>query len=920
MSDPCCQDPSPSTPEIHANLPGQPALRYRAGTHASFKAAMKAALGRQEALQDLTTREDDDFSIALLDASAVVLDVLTFYQERIANEGYLRTATERLSILELARSIGYELRPGVAASTYLAFELEPTPNAPPALTLPVGLKAQSIPGPDENPQTFETVEEIEARLEWNTLKPRTSRPFRPTPSTRDLVLQGTATNLKKGDALLVVSEERLSNPGSQKWALCRVDSIRVDAEKDLTALTLDRPLGWLEPHSPDSARKVARAYAMRTRAAVFGHNAPDWRMLPDELQGRFTSPAEVVKRIASKPIAQTQWPDFDLDTSSNKLDLDAVYDKILPESWVVLTSPTTRELARVTSVSEAARTNFGLTGKISQLAMEIHQFSRFTNSRRSLQVYGQSEELEIAESPLDQIKAGDPSGSLTLEKGTLPPLEGGEFVLDRVIPDFAPGRALAVSGQRMRARVLAAALELAAPNGEIKTVATGESLILTQSPLPLTNGLTRLLGEDKAGFQGAVDVTPAQVVLISAEPTDPAVSEVVYVEQSTFAPGERHTKIVLQQALLHSYDRATVVIQGNLAAATQGETRREVLGSADAARAFQRLTLKQFPVTHISADTPTGAASTLTIRINDLLWQETPSLYAQSPDQRVYTTRLDDDGKTSVQFGDGVNGARPPSGSENIVATYRVGSGAGGNVKSGQVSLLLSRPLGLKGVSNPLPATGGTDPETRDMARRNAPLNTLTLDRLVSLQDYEDFARSFAGIDKAQAAWLWDGGQRTVYLTVAGPDGQAVTAETMTFTNLSAAIQRYGLPYQPFQLASYTPLTFGVRARIQVDPSRTAELVLEDVRKVIADTFGFSSREFARGVAASQVLAAIQSVPGVTMADLDTLYLAGTTPSFKLPLPPLPAHPARRDPSGIIHPADLLTVDESKVELILVLE
>ena len=66
----------------------------------------------------------DDPAIALLDAWAVAGDVLTFYQERIANEGFLRTATERRSVLELARAIGYELNPGVAASTHLVWEVE----------------------------------------------------------------------------------------------------------------------------------------------------------------------------------------------------------------------------------------------------------------------------------------------------------------------------------------------------------------------------------------------------------------------------------------------------------------------------------------------------------------------------------------------------------------------------------------------------------------------------------------------------------------------------------------------------------------------------------------------------------------------------------------------------------------------------
>ncbi len=150
---------------------------------------MKAALARKPALQGLTTRVDDDFGIALLDAAATVMDVLTFYQERIANEGYLRTATERLSLLELARSIGYELRPGVAASTYLAFELESAPGSLPLVSLTAGVRAQSVPAPGELPQTFETIEAIEARVEWNLLKPQTGLPFRPTFTTDSVNLK-----------------------------------------------------------------------------------------------------------------------------------------------------------------------------------------------------------------------------------------------------------------------------------------------------------------------------------------------------------------------------------------------------------------------------------------------------------------------------------------------------------------------------------------------------------------------------------------------------------------------------------------------------------------------------------------------------------------------------------------------------------
>ena len=62
------------------------------------------------ALRSLTTRDPDDFTIALLDGWATLADVLTFYQERIANELWLRTATERDSILRLAQLIGYRLK------------------------------------------------------------------------------------------------------------------------------------------------------------------------------------------------------------------------------------------------------------------------------------------------------------------------------------------------------------------------------------------------------------------------------------------------------------------------------------------------------------------------------------------------------------------------------------------------------------------------------------------------------------------------------------------------------------------------------------------------------------------------------------------------------------------------------------------
>ena len=113
----CCQGVAAETPEPIENRPGLSAIAYRVGTHATFKASLLAALSDSSlpALAALRTRDDTDFTIALLDAWATSLDILSFYQERLANESYLRTAVDTASVMALAQLVGYKPSPGVAA-------------------------------------------------------------------------------------------------------------------------------------------------------------------------------------------------------------------------------------------------------------------------------------------------------------------------------------------------------------------------------------------------------------------------------------------------------------------------------------------------------------------------------------------------------------------------------------------------------------------------------------------------------------------------------------------------------------------------------------------------------------------------------------------------------------------------------------
>ena len=228
--------------------------------------------------------------------------------------------------------------------------------------------------------------------------------------------------------------------------------------------------------------------------------------------------------------------------------------------------------------------------------------------------------------------------------------------------------------------------------------------------------------------------------------------------------------------------------------------------------------LKQAPLTFVSSGSdPSGAVSTLQARVGDVLWTERPSLYGAGPRDRVFTLRHDNSGMTTVEFGDGVAGARLPTAQNNLRFSYRKGLGAAGNLRTGQISTLLSRPLGVKGVTNPTPSSGGQDPETLQRARSNAPLRILTLDRAVSAQDYADFSRAFAGIDKAAATWINDGRARGIYVTVAGSDGGAIpagSADTRTWSRRCA----FGDPLLPLSVQTFGDVRFTLRATVKIDP------------------------------------------------------------------------------------------------------
>lgn len=827
------------------NRPGLPALGYRVGTHGAFFERMRRCLSSQPELRQLTARTLEDPSIALLDAWAVTLDVLTFYQERFANEGYLRTATERRSVLELARAIGYELDPGVAASVALAFSLETGEGAPGSARIDSGVQVLSIPGQDERPQTFETVETVKARPEWNVLVPRQNRPQDLGHGTGSMLLEGLDTRLARGDALLLVGRHRESFGGSERWDLRFITSVEPDPESQRTRVTWQPGLGhrkpWIEPAD------TPQVFAFRRRAALFGHNAPDWRVMPESIK----------REVAGIPTGDlpSQWPDFELQgVDDSRIHLDAAYPKVVVGSWLVLQKPSYVELYKISDVRTAARTDFTLTAQTSRLILNGENLRFFENSRRHTVVLAESEALSPALEPIPDAVTGRRI-----------PLEGR-------IEGLEPGRRLIVRGVE------------AADDGTTPTV--------------------------------DATATAADAAAADAAATDRVAEEATL--EALDDDGARSI-LVLEASLERAYVRSTVEIYANVALATHGETIEEALGSGDGAKPNQRFKLQRPPLTYISAATASGAQSTLEVRVNDVLWRPSPSFFGLEASTETHTARHDDDGGTTIQFGDGHHGARLPTGAENIRARYRSGIGLEGEVAADTLSLLRTRPLGVRQVTNPLAASGAADPETLAEARSNAPRTVLTLDRVVSRQDFEDFTRAFAGITKARADVLWLGERRQVELTVAAAEGKPVVAGSPLERNLLLALEAVKDPAQAVGIISYEALTFRLTARLAVDSRFLEDRVFGAVQEALGDTFAFDQRVLGQPVTASEVIATIQGVEGVVAVDLDRLErVSGPAPTGVAPPAFLAAEPARFDTRRVasldtILPAQLLTLAEAEL-------
>ncbi len=748
----CRRDIKESAAAIN-NRPYMPVINYRIGRYATFRSAMLESINMK--LLQWSSRESNDYGIVLIEMWAYLADILAYYQERIANEAYIRTTVLRESVIALTEFIDYRLAPGVSATTFIALIADKDKSG----IIQRGFRVQSkVAG--EPVKTFQTEEAITIFSSLNTLKLVSEKPFQQLrKDDQQVILEGINLNMKMGDRILIIDVDRENDPSSRKWDVLQLTEVTEYDKK--TNVKFDKKIS----HNYEPAQNP-KVYAFREIAKPFGNNAPDYNSLTPEQK-------KIIKLDASSTTLKDLAGD---DTANPLIHLDSVYGKVKMGSYIAAINaikPDIMELYKVKSVNEIFYINFALSGKVTVAVVD--------------KVAGM-ENFYIRETIL-----------LCINESFIYATKESDFILTE-------------ASQELEVK------------GVIENLRIGAYIVIS--------------GEDKDG-----------------KPC----SEVRRV--ASVKPDTSTTKIGLDKALANSYKKDSAIIYGNVVPASYGEpVKNEIVGSGDASVSFQKFMLKKNPVTFLPDPTaPHGAKNSLELFVNDVLWEERDTFMDSGPADRHYITEINEKDEMMVIFGDGIIGAKPPTGRDNITAQYR--RGAGGNTSVNTITGMVDSSPFLKSVLNPLPASGGSEHETNEKAKENAPMQLRTFDRAISLEDYAYIARSFSGITKARAFMEWEGEKQVVQLIVALDQGEKLADDIKK--RLRAFLDMRRDANQPLSIKDYEPVKIEVALEVTVKNAYFNTKVKKEVEEILGKFFAFEELDFGMSIHLSDIYAVVEGIEGI---------------------------------------------------------
>jgi hypothetical protein len=779
-----------------------------------------------------------DLTATFLELSSLVGHVLSVYQRHLAREAFLSTARTRGSLLRHARRLCYEPDPGVAATGHVVLITKPGVSGTVAARLPLA----SVPIGDVGSQDYETRDGVVVAADLNRLVPLESRrAVTVTADVTSIQLAGVDHALAPGNRAVVVAPvgEPATGAGSWTGAAVVVESAVADPAAGVTTVHLRAPLGLALPVDPVNP-PVLLAHP-RLALRQFAGDADPAQYPPEEVRcATAAKPApssptrkrgqeedETVEVTPAQYWYQVHRPDQATGEPSYRATDVYLSEQLatpLLDAFVLHQAGSSAEVLRVAAQTVAAVT--------------LHREAQMAYAVHTVDLVGEDGgyKSSIVEKPQILMVASHVAGTVT----TLAVTDRDGKSRDR--STFAmPGEWLA--GWTVQARFAAE---------EPDPGALGERFTLPGTHPALTPGRPLVLTDRAA--------TRSQVVTVRlAVPDANAGTTAVEWDEVTPTPQD-------------GWRLDDVVVHGNVVRVSHGRTVEENLGGSDGVTSFQRFELKESPVTVLLG--ASGGEPQLEVRVDHVRWTRVADFGASNPEDRHYRTVTDEHQTTAVVFGDGRNGAVPPSGRRNVTAVYQVGLGGVGDVEPLRLSRLKrAHPL-LDRVVNLTAVSGGAEPADEAAIRTQATRFVRTFDRAVSAADLADLALTIPGVARAASRWDQAAGAVVVVATVEGqaPDLAAVRAFLDARRDTTVPLRLTG----PVARSVHLTLT------LDTDPAYARENVEDSVRAALhgrsgeqPGLFTFAARQLGQPAFRSELYARLQGLPGVVGLHIDRFHADG---------------------------------------------
>ena len=282
------------------------------------------------------------------------------------------------------------------------------------------------------------------------------------------------------------------------------------------------------------------------------------------------------------------------------------------------------------------------------------------------------------------------------------------------------------------------------------------------------------------------------------------------------------------------------------------------------------------------------------------------------PDSRDFMIRYDENGVAWAVFGDGIYGAKPPVGANNIRASYRIGGGAIGNVPAGSIVDAKTKPAGVSAVTNPFPAAGGSDAESIDHAVQFGPLAFRSGHRAVTLSDFVSLAHQAGGIAKVRARSL---GWNLIELYIA-PSGDVLSkADDKVKQRLIQFFEDKRMVGTFVEIKDATPVAVDLRVDIVVQHNYSPDIVQDGVRRAAASLVDFANVDFGQPLYLSKLYELVEEVPGVLAANVTRFRRSDRTASVNLLLSRIPAAVMKAVPDLMSRLTNIDVAADGRIEI-----